>query len=310
MLGSHRGKEILCVITGMHRSGTTWMGRALECLDFVSALHEPFNFRHGLAGVSRWYPRLDDVQDVLHFNRALDEIRFGNARFRRLGGHSTLHRLLGRLVVGSRQEREYKASLKQNTTKFLLKEPFLLRMAPLLVDRGIPVVVMIRHPAAILNSIKRMNWPVGVDVIDGLRIEGEYGEVKAMAQMWHELHKPLIECLKLRGAEGVFIVDHESVFDDLPKFCGALLDFLGVAELSQRQKVLSYVQETSSGDLIQPVDSAQHHLTRNSRALSVAWREYTDKGAMAVFEGIVGTDLAFFRNLAMNKDGERVSIKG
>ncbi len=47
------------VVTGLHRSGTRWLGRVIQKTGEVAALHEPFNKAYGMRGVSEWYPFYD-----------------------------------------------------------------------------------------------------------------------------------------------------------------------------------------------------------------------------------------------------------
>ena len=47
----------------MHRSGTTWLGRALESGGKCSVLHEPLNFHSGIEGVPGWYPTAINIEE-------------------------------------------------------------------------------------------------------------------------------------------------------------------------------------------------------------------------------------------------------
>jgi hypothetical protein len=47
------------IVTGMHRSGTTYVGRILGLCDKVDVFHEPFNRHFGLKGVKKNYPAVD-----------------------------------------------------------------------------------------------------------------------------------------------------------------------------------------------------------------------------------------------------------
>ena len=54
-----------CLVTGMHRSGTTLIGRMVELASSdISVLHEPFNYELGIQGVPSWYP--NPYQDESH----------------------------------------------------------------------------------------------------------------------------------------------------------------------------------------------------------------------------------------------------
>lgn len=282
----------------MHRSGTTFLGAALEKLEFVDVLHEPFNKHHGLSGVPRWYPSQNVPDDVLYFESVFKELLAGTAHFRRGSDQHGLSRKIGRLLFGSRQERDYHASLRRHTTHFVLKDPFLLRMIPRLVERGVPVIVMLRHPAAIFLSIKRLNWPLGQDVIEGLDVSGAYGVERAVATMWSELYGPLIQHMKSYGKSGLLVVDHEVMVQNIDKFSERLLKFLIIESRRQRDRVVSFLRDNSRGSIVTPDNALQHNLTRDSRALGSIWREEVTADQLAVIESIIKVDFEYLREMA------------
>jgi hypothetical protein len=146
------------LVTGSHRSGTTWVGKMLATAPNVAYIHEPFKpgwslpytftradlyFQH-VAGhnAARWEP---DVLRTLRFN------------------YSWAHTY--REAPGLRQA--FKATSKWarwNSRRYrghrpLLKDPIALFATPWLADRfGMDAVVMIRHPAAFCSSIKLKRW--------------------------------------------------------------------------------------------------------------------------------------------------------
>ena len=150
------GRPIL--VTGSHRSGTTWVGRMLTLSGETGYMHEPFNPRRvpGWSGhrIPYWFlyvteeneeHYLDVVEDVLAFRYpALSNLRHAfSPRGAALYGPDLLRSIRYR-VRGPRP---------------LLKDPIALFSAPWLADRfDAQVVVMIRHPAAFVSSIKRLGW--------------------------------------------------------------------------------------------------------------------------------------------------------
>ena len=150
------GRPIL--VTGSHRSGTTWVGRMLTLSGETGYMHEPFNPRRvpGWSGqrIPYWFlyvteenedHYLDVVRDVMAFHYpALSNLRHAlNPRGAALYGPDVLRSVRYR-VRGPRP---------------LLKDPIALFSAPWLARRfETQVVVMIRHPAAFVSSIKRLGW--------------------------------------------------------------------------------------------------------------------------------------------------------
>ncbi len=146
------------LVTGLHRSGTTWAGRMLCLSGEAGYIHEPFNpaRRPSWSGgrIPLWFQYVCTenqlefepiVQDVLEFRYPL----LANLRDPR-----TYKRL-------STLAREYPGAYwsRFRHLRPLLKDPMALFSAEWLADRfDARVVVMIRHPAAFAGSIKRLNW--------------------------------------------------------------------------------------------------------------------------------------------------------
>jgi hypothetical protein len=134
------------LVTGMYRSGTTWVGAMLAPAGLWH-LHEPFNPNRGL-----W-------RDELAYARAavprpdIDALVLGLLR----GRHRTVLRLphAGRWFTPLRL-------LPFEPARVLLKDPSAALLAEYLVRRhGMRALVLYRHPAAIVHSFLRLGWPTG-----------------------------------------------------------------------------------------------------------------------------------------------------
>lgn len=146
------------LITGLHRSGTTWAGRMLCLSGEAGYIHEPFNptRRPSWTGgrIPYWFQYVcsdneDEFAPILE-----DVLGFGYPLAANLRDPRTYKRL-GTLV------REYPHAVESRFRHLrpLLKDPMALFSAPWLAQRfDARVVVMIRHPAAFAGSIKRLNW--------------------------------------------------------------------------------------------------------------------------------------------------------
>jgi hypothetical protein len=147
------------LVTGAHRSGTTWVGKMLCAGGDALYIHEPFNnvrpggptwvpkpfpfWFYAISAEDREYDRL--MQNVIDMKYPLLPAL---AQSRALGH-------LGRAV------RDGALSLlaRLRCKRPLLKDPIALFSAEWLAERfGMSVVVVIRHPAAFSASIKRLEW--------------------------------------------------------------------------------------------------------------------------------------------------------
>jgi len=146
------------LVTGAHRSGTTWAGKMLAAEADTAYISEPLNVLHrpGVfrAKVNHWYQYicaeneaeyLPAFQQLLEYDyHLLDEIRSIRSRkdFLRMGRDF--------MIFYYALERGQRA---------LLKDPFAVFSAPWFAERlNCKVVITVRHPAAFASSLQRLNW--------------------------------------------------------------------------------------------------------------------------------------------------------
>ena len=147
------------LVTGTHRSGTTWIGKMLAADASTAYISEPLNVLHrpGVfrASVKHWYQYVcEDNQDeylpafreLLEFDYHLwDEVRSIRSRrdFLRMGRDFLI--FYNGLMRGQR---------------VLMKDPFaVFSMDWFAKCLKCKVVAAVRHPAGFVSSLKRLNWP-------------------------------------------------------------------------------------------------------------------------------------------------------
>jgi len=147
------------LVTGTHRSGTTWIGKMLAADASTAYISEPLNVLHrpGVfrASVKHWYQYVcEDNQDeylpafreLLEFDYHLwDEVRSIRSRrdFLRMGRDFLI--FYNGLMRGQR---------------VLMKDPFaIFSMDWFAKCLKCKVVAAVRHPAGFVSSLKRLNWP-------------------------------------------------------------------------------------------------------------------------------------------------------
>jgi glycosyltransferase involved in cell wall biosynthesis len=147
------------LVTGPHRSGTTWVGRMLSVNGDVAYVSEPLNVWHRFgvfeAPVAHWYTYVckDNEAEYLpafretlklnyHFWKEVKSLRSVRDFLRMLRDLSIF--IFGRL--GHR--------------RVLMKDPFAVFSVPWFAERlDCEVVIVLRHPAAFVSSLKRLDWP-------------------------------------------------------------------------------------------------------------------------------------------------------
>ena len=151
-----QGRPIL--VTGAHRSGTTWVGKMLALAPGVAYIHEPFNPRtaRGLspAGFDRYFTVVT-AENEGRYRAGLEQtIRF------RYGLGPQLRSLRGVADVARTGRDLFRVNRARLTrARPLVKDPIALLSAEWLAETfGMDVVVLIRHPAAFTASLKRLGW--------------------------------------------------------------------------------------------------------------------------------------------------------
>lgn len=149
------------LVTGAHRSGTTWVGRMLAASPRVTYIHEPFNLlvddRLWAVDVKHWFAHLTEANVGAH-RRAL--MRLGRLAYTPL---DVIRR--ARTTASRRQQYRYLKDFAQcvrhrlGGRQALIKDPIALLSAEWLAAAwDAQVVVMIRHPAAFAGSLKVKDW--------------------------------------------------------------------------------------------------------------------------------------------------------
>lgn len=147
------------LVTGAHRTGTTWVGRMLAADADTAYISEPLNVLHrpGVfsARVKHWYNYINReneadypsaFHELLDFRYHLwDEIRSirSSKDFLRMGRDFQI------FFRGEMQGQ-----------RALIKDPFAVFSTPWFAERlKCRVVFVVRHPAGFASSLKRLNWP-------------------------------------------------------------------------------------------------------------------------------------------------------
>jgi len=162
MLNETYRKPIL--ITGSHRSGTTWVGKVLAVSPSIGYIHEPFNPLHRRLspGICRakfnyQFTYVTDENESEFYDDILATIEFRYSLLLQLREVLRNRRGFRRLA---RQYGSFLVNRHIHHARPLLKDPMALFSTEWLAERfDANVVILIRHPAAFISSIKRMNWP-------------------------------------------------------------------------------------------------------------------------------------------------------
>jgi len=149
-------KNIL--VTGSHRSGSTWVGKVLGAGGQVLYIQEPFNVLHEKrydTPVKYWFEYIsneDTLEKQIAFKKYLQ--RFTNFDLFRLKED-----LKDTKNIMRYPRTIFDAWHKNHFSRKLFKDPLALFSAEWLAEHfDTDVVILIRHPAAFAESVKTQNW--------------------------------------------------------------------------------------------------------------------------------------------------------
>ena len=146
------------LVTGSHRSGTTWTGRMLAVAPGVGYVPEPFSPRRwpgwSRRPIPHWYVHVSRENEDDYLPLVEDALAF------RYPARSVLRVRSARQAFQVAEEAPWALWNRLRDARALVKDPIALMSAEWLADRfGMEVVVMIRHPAAFAGSLLRLDWP-------------------------------------------------------------------------------------------------------------------------------------------------------
>ena len=143
------------IVTGAHRSGTTWVGQMIALDKNVRYIHEPFNIDEPrIHPLKYWfeYISFDDPEErQKEIYEFIDEILDFNLKgvskdFKMINGPRDILRFI-------------KDTYERINKRPLLKDPIVVMSTDWIAEKfNADVVALIRHPAAFIASIKVKDW--------------------------------------------------------------------------------------------------------------------------------------------------------
>jgi len=277
------------LVTGIHRSGTTWIGKMLASSGQAAYISEPLNVYHR-AGVMRaptkyWYTYIcadNEGEFLSSFNETLD---FDYHPWLELKSLRSMKDVL-------RMGRDWVNFLRGRIQKRrpLLKDPFAIFSIPWFIEQlNCEVVVSIRHPAAVASSLKRLNWPFQFqdlreqpllmrDCLAEFRSAMESVNDTDIIEQSGLLWKMIYQTLRTYTTKypGIHIVRHEDL--SLDPFSGyeELFASLGLYYNDKAQKAVQ--QSSSTTNPSEVARNRVHSYQLNSQANLNCWKKRMNAG--------------------------------
>ena len=272
------------LVTGAHRSGTTWIGKMLATDPSTAYVSEPLNVWHrpGIfrAQVRYWYQYICDENES-EFLPAFNELlEFEYHLWKEI---RSIRSLKDFLRMG-RDFRTFYYGLEEGR-RALLKDPFAVFSAAWFARKlNFKVVISVRHPLAFASSLKRLNWSFDFqDLLDQPLLMRDYlepyrsqmGSVKSedvigqAALLWKMIYHTVHSTLDLNP--DFIIVRHEDLSRDPANGFRNLYNSLG---LDYSHHVEKAILDSSSNE--NPMELSRkkvHDVKLDSRASMHNWKK-------------------------------------
>ena len=277
------------LVSGSHRSGTTWVGRMLAESPSLLYIHEPFSVTdapsRGICNTQfkYWFTYITRQNEDRFYEPIRNMIRL---KYDLMGGLQTYH---SRETIREFR-REYMLFLRNRLkgSKALIKDPMAFFSADWLAERfDMNVVMVVRHPAAFVSSIKKLGWHHPLSHFleqTHLMQERLYPfsqEIRELDSIEHDLIDQAILLWKLvhytmlqyREAHKDWIyVRHEDLSRNPVDGFRDLYEQLGLEFTKQTQQVIeNYSSSSNPSDTDAPVGS-EEILLRNSQSNIWNWK--------------------------------------
>lgn len=272
------------LVTGAHRSGTTWVGRTISQHPGIKYIHEPFNVRHPNREMdlklNTWFtyaPKSNQKKDI-------------KASFDRLLNSKPLHRAIW---ACKREGLDIKTPLRFfkhfllgfHYRKFLIKDPLALLSAGWLHEMyDFKVICMIRNPVAFVGSLKKAVWDFNFEnlkVQEDLMQEclspffdevdkfcGQSGDfIDRACLLWNVLHFVILEYEK-RYPSWLFVKHEDIAMSPISEF-QKIFDYL---ELRMDSAIRAHIEEFTSNKNSVESESTKYR-PRNAKKILGTWQE-------------------------------------
>lgn len=293
------------LVTGAHRSGTTWAGKMLAADADTAYISEPLNVLHrpGVfkVKVKHWYQYICEeneqeflpaFQNLLEFDYYLwDEIRSLRSRkdFLRMGRDF--------MIFYNALERGQRA---------LLKDPFAVFSVPWFAQRlNCRVVITMRHPAAFASSLQRLGWSFDFsNLLEQPLLMRDHLEpfreqmlaitpedvIGQAALLWKMIYS-VVQKFQQMNSEWIVIQHEDLSADPINRY----RDLYTKLDLEFTQRVEKVILDSSSSENPTELSPKKTHSVKLDSAANVKnWKKRLDSGVIQRIRDITGETADYY----------------
>ncbi|MCD4781125.1 MAG: sulfotransferase [Candidatus Omnitrophica bacterium] len=286
-------KKNTILVTGSHRSGTTFVGKMLALSPNVGYIFEPFNKVLGVEGVDVWNPYIKNgglLEKKYHY--ILKNVLNGKAKYKEPWKLSSKNKqelmlkTIARNIFGDKKIRKYRLlKYKPWVTRLLIKDPIACFSAEWMHKKlNMDTVIIIRHPVAFIGSIKRLNYKFDfqefikqkelMDDFLGERIDlnidfNKLSIIEEGALLWNCIYSVLFAYLDRNP--NMIGIRHEDISNFPVEKFQYLYDKLNLVFTKKIEIIIK--RFTNIDNPSDPVNNRPHVLKRNSQENIKRWKK-------------------------------------
>jgi hypothetical protein len=312
-MDKNNGRPIL--VTGAHRSGTTWVGKVLSASPSVGYIDEPFSpvVRHYSPGTCNaefdyWWMYVTEENESPHYDHIAAMLGFRyqlRAQLKRIIKNRCGVRTFLKGYGG------FLANRYIHHARPLLKDPIALFSTEWLARRfNMDVVILIRHPAAFVSSIKRMNWPHDfrnfldqpllmrdhlAPLEEEIReyIKGDHDIIEDAILLWRMFYY-VVNKFRDNHKEFIFLRHEDISRRPVEKF-RKLFDGLNIELTDKIRSVI--IRHSEASNPSEAPEGIPHQLNRNSLANIKNWKNRLSESEIErIREGVEDISSLFYKD--------------
>lgn len=315
------GQPIL--VTGAHRSGTTWVGNMIAQSKKVCYIKEPFSIHHrpGIcsAKFDLHFTNVNQENEKEYITHIEDSL---NLKFHLLQDIKTIRRInhIKKLI-----KNYYTFEIgKIRNARPLFKDPIAVFSSDWLFNKfNFQIVVLVRHPAAFASSLKRLGlfhpfshfmqqqklmdeFPINFrkKIEEYTAIQVKYGSIKYPDQidqiilLWNLIYSYVHT--KASQYPEWLVIKHEDISLNPQKYFTKIFKYLSV-DIDDRilSKILGY---SDSNNPVEIKADEWHQLKRNSKENIFNWKKRLTKAEIErIYSGTYETSSLYYNDDSWNK---------
>lgn len=254
-------------VTGVPRSGTTFVGMNLSLPLEVDYIHEPFNPQCGLPEITEWYryirPSLD-TEEMQQYHQITQKIfSYDFTLKNNIPQNDSWHRKIIKQAIGSRGPYYLRwAKINPFHQVAIIKDPIgSLLCEYLYIQFKVKPVIIVKHPASFIASIKRVGFqPSPTKLNDQPHLIEDYfadeadfltkewsDPILAAAAFWRVIYKVLLK--QASQYPDWKVITHEQLSQDPISVFKELYEYLDLPwSKSTKNKIIKQTQGNRSAE--------------------------------------------------------------